>query len=534
MPPGPTISTTEPPLLRWLAARAVWFVPVALALHGLAWTLLPTLTNASLPLDTIEALVWGREWRLGYDKHPPLSAWVAEIAASVGGRRDIALYALSQVCVAIGAWAMWRLARTMMDEGRAAFGALTLLVGVHYMHFTSPEFNVNVLQIPLWALLFLLFWRAVRSVKPPQPLALLAWVGVGACFGLAMLTKYLAAFALPPLALFALLTPTGRRVLRTPGPYVAGTIAAAIFLPHFLWMLDTDFVTLKYGMRRASGGEREWLDHLRHPIKFLGAQAMACAATLIVLFLSGAWLHGKPGDRAAVESRDARLYVWLIALGPVLAMAAYSLLTGARLRSMWGTSMVLAVPMFLTMLARFDAKAWRVRGFVAAWAGLFLLALGAYFVDNAVAPRFTNDAKRTNYAGPDLARQVERVWNKHVSGKPLSVVIGDEFYGGLASWHARERPSVYIDGSTERTFWLNDDDVGERGAIVVWKIGMAARPDDVDRSFFDDLRTRFPAMVELEPMILTPRLHGPFGGPIEGASEILGLAIIPPKGASPQ
>lgn len=532
MQDSPANATPDTPLLKWLRARANWLVPLAIGLHALAWTALPTLINASLPLDTIEALLWGREWQLGYDKHPPLSAWIAELAGLLGRGEDVSLYWLSQLCVAIGALAMWGLARAVLDKGRAAFATLTLLVGVYYMHFTSPEFNVNVLQIPLWALLFLFFWRAVRSSGFPS---LVAWVGVGVCFGLAMLTKYLAAFALPPLALFALFTPTGRRALRSPGPYLAAAVATAIFLPHFLWMINTDFVTLKYGMRRASDGERELLDHIRNPIKFIGAQSIACAATLVVLFFSGAWLHRREiGERANAVSRDARVYVWLVALGPALAIAAYSLLTGARLRSMWGMSMVLAIPLLLTMLARFDARPTRVRGFVAAWTGLFLLALGAYFADNAVAPRFTSDAKRTNYPGRELALKVERMWNERVPEQTLIAVIGDEFYGGLVSWYGDERALVYIDGSTERTFWVDDSDVHIFGAMVVWKIGMADRPDDPDRSFFVDLKARFPQMVELEPLTLTPELRGPFGGPVVGASEILGLAIIPPKGASAQ
>jgi len=43
-----------------------------LALHGLVWSLLPTLLYPNLPLDLIEALTYGREWQLGYDKLPPL------------------------------------------------------------------------------------------------------------------------------------------------------------------------------------------------------------------------------------------------------------------------------------------------------------------------------------------------------------------------------------------------------------------------------------------------------------------------------
>src|SRR5215475_12755177 len=43
-----------------------------LALHIVVWTALPALLYPNLPLDLIEALTYGREWQLGYDKLPPL------------------------------------------------------------------------------------------------------------------------------------------------------------------------------------------------------------------------------------------------------------------------------------------------------------------------------------------------------------------------------------------------------------------------------------------------------------------------------
>ena len=46
--------------------------------HIIVWTLVPTLTNNNLPLDTIEALAWGSELKMGYQKHPPLSAFAVE------------------------------------------------------------------------------------------------------------------------------------------------------------------------------------------------------------------------------------------------------------------------------------------------------------------------------------------------------------------------------------------------------------------------------------------------------------------------
>ena len=50
-----------------------------LALHFAVWTALPALFYANLPLDLIEALTYGREWQIGYDKLPPLPWWLVEI-----------------------------------------------------------------------------------------------------------------------------------------------------------------------------------------------------------------------------------------------------------------------------------------------------------------------------------------------------------------------------------------------------------------------------------------------------------------------
>ena len=44
--------------------------------HIIIWTLIPSISNNNLPLDTIEALAWGTNLDWGYNKHPPGSAWI--------------------------------------------------------------------------------------------------------------------------------------------------------------------------------------------------------------------------------------------------------------------------------------------------------------------------------------------------------------------------------------------------------------------------------------------------------------------------
>ena len=53
------------------------FFYIFLTAHLIIWTAIPTLTNNNLPLDTIEALAWGSNLDWGFNKHPPMSAFLA-------------------------------------------------------------------------------------------------------------------------------------------------------------------------------------------------------------------------------------------------------------------------------------------------------------------------------------------------------------------------------------------------------------------------------------------------------------------------
>ena len=53
--------------------------------HLIIWTFVPYFSNKNLPLEVIEALVWGQDFYLGYNKHPPLSAWIPGLLFKIFG-----------------------------------------------------------------------------------------------------------------------------------------------------------------------------------------------------------------------------------------------------------------------------------------------------------------------------------------------------------------------------------------------------------------------------------------------------------------
>ena len=126
------------PLLAWVAARPGRAFSAFLGLHAAAWTALPTLLYPNLPLDLIEALIYGREWQLGYDKLPPLPWWLVQIAYQIVGH-DFAYYLLAQIAVVAGFVIIYLAARPLLGS-LGALVAVLIVDGLHYLNYTSAKF----------------------------------------------------------------------------------------------------------------------------------------------------------------------------------------------------------------------------------------------------------------------------------------------------------------------------------------------------------------------------------------------------------
>jgi 4-amino-4-deoxy-L-arabinose transferase-like glycosyltransferase len=127
--------------------------------HLIIWTLVPTLTNHNLPLDTIEALAWGSNLEWGFNKHPPGSAFFPEMMFKVFGAQDWAYYLLSQIFVCIAFIYVFKFANEIFNNLLLSLISVLLLESIYFYNFTSPEFNVNVCQLPFWSIAVFYSWR---------------------------------------------------------------------------------------------------------------------------------------------------------------------------------------------------------------------------------------------------------------------------------------------------------------------------------------------------------------------------------------
>ena len=119
--------------------------------HLFIWTLIPFVTNKNLPLDTIEALAWASNMDWGFSKHPPFSAFAVELIYQIFGNQDWAYYFLSQLFVIIAFFGVYKFSEEIFNDKKLSLLSVLLLEGIYFYNFTTPEFNVNVAQLPFWA-----------------------------------------------------------------------------------------------------------------------------------------------------------------------------------------------------------------------------------------------------------------------------------------------------------------------------------------------------------------------------------------------
>jgi len=460
--PEPMPAARRAPLLAWIAARPGWAFAAFLALHAAVWTALPTLLYPNLPLDLIEALVYGREWQLGYDKLPPLPWWLVEIAYLTIGH-DFAYYLLAQIAVVAGFAFVFLTARALVGP-LGALAAVLIVDGLHYLNYTSAKFNHDVIQLPFWALAGVAFHRALRGRQNAD------WLLLGLAVGISLWAKYFVAVLAIPLALFVFTDRNARKTLATPGPYIAIAAALVTMAPHLIWLVKSDFLPFTYAEHRALPS-RGLIDHVWHPLQFaIGQLFFLLPALLIAAPLCFPRSRAsEPPLPASADDYDRRI-VTLLAFGPMATVLAMSALSGRGTVAMWGYPLWLFLGLWIVLGARRALEGVRLTRLLAIWGIVFTCFGLAFVVNYAVLPQYDHRYRAVFFPGADLGREISDRY-RAVTGEAPAYVIGSMWNGGNVEHYAPSHPRVLIDGKPARAPWIDLDDLRARGAVVVWTFG---------------------------------------------------------------
>ncbi|MBV9552446.1 MAG: glycosyltransferase family 39 protein [Alphaproteobacteria bacterium] len=432
----------------------------AFALFVIVWTLYATVAGAGHALhgDVVEAYAWGREFRLGYNQHPPFWAWIAGAWFHVFPTRDWAFHLLAVVNSALGLLGAWQLIGLFAGswKRRTAFALLLL---TPFYTFLSFKYNANTIFLSLWPWTLYAFCRAIDSRR----------LSAAGLFGLlaaaSLLSKYYAAILLATCAAASLVHPERRRYYRSASPYISIAVCAVLCLPHALWLINTAAPTVKYVLGRSGIGIGETA---RSAAQLVGSELLYHAA--IVALLAVAWWRSPRGVAPSVATPPwRRHFLWILVGCPVLLTVILGCAFELKLSSNMMVGCFPLLPLLLSeTLPRIDARrlARDTQRLVVA------LNLAALAVSPLVA--YLNFAYSSLPTASEPYREVAeaatRLWHRDV-GRPLRIAGGAPPYDTMLAFYSPDHPQAFIDTDFLKSPWIAPERIETEGLLAVCELG---------------------------------------------------------------
>ena len=392
--------------------------------HLIIWTLVPSITNHNLPLDTIEALAWGSNLDWGFNKHPPLSALAVKIFYQIFGSQDWVYYLLSQLFVTIAFYYVFKLSKEILNTEKHALLSVLVLEGIYFYNFTTPEFNVNVCMLPFWAMTAYYAYKCLKDHLTKD------YIILGIIAALGFLSKYLFIYLLIGIKIFYIFYI--RKNNFKINYIVPGIIFLLILTPHLIWLTENNYITIAYGLKR-TGEIKSYLDHIILPLTFLSKQAGILIPFFILLFILTKTI------KTNFSFKDQNLlYILSITILPILLIFLTSAIIGAKIRTMWMTPFYLYIGTLFIYLFQNHINLNQLKVFNYVFIFLFLLSPLLYGYIS-----ISQTDKRTDYKGKEIAKVVEKNLTRLDYNNIMSVT-GNEWIAGNLCYHLKYRPKCKI------------------------------------------------------------------------------------------
>ncbi|MSP06194.1 MAG: glycosyltransferase family 39 protein [Candidatus Fonsibacter sp.] len=398
--------------------------------HLIIWTIVPYLSNKNLPLDIIEALAWGQDFNLGYNKHPPLSAWIPGILFKIFGNKDWIYYLLSQVFIVISFIFLWKLSSLFFKKKILILLSVLITEGIAFYTFDTPQFNVNICQIVFWIGTIYFFHKSIENNKIRD------WIFLGIFSALGFLTKYIFTYLLISIFFYLVFIFIKKKKVNFNFFYALITFTL-ITAPHFQWLMQNDFTTIYYALKRSELNEFNIYNHLLNPFKFLINQI-----TILLPFFLLIYSLIKKIKIKLPFNNNKFIFLLFSFLLPFFLILTTSIITGSRIRTMWMIPFYSLIGIFFIFLYQNQINEKHLKSFN------ILLIIFLLISPTLYSLRSVYLDSRTGYEGEKIAFQIEKEW-KTISKNNISNVGFSEWYAGNLSYHLSNRPKVFFEESND-------------------------------------------------------------------------------------
>ncbi|MFP6639588.1 MAG: glycosyltransferase family 39 protein [Myxococcota bacterium] len=216
-------------------SKTVWIVGLAkLALH-----LFTSARGYGIFGDEFYYLACAAHPDFGYVDHPPLSIWILAGWTGLVGDSLASLRVFPALVGAASVIFAGVLARELGGRGPAQVLTAIVVALAPVNLVVHGYYSMNSVDVLVWMIAFVLISSALRTGSSGH------WFALGALLGIGLLNKITVLWLGAGLLAGLLVTPH-RRVFRTAGPWIAGALAALLFLPHILWQVENGWPTAEF------------------------------------------------------------------------------------------------------------------------------------------------------------------------------------------------------------------------------------------------------------------------------------------------
>jgi hypothetical protein len=243
-----------------------------------------------------EHLAWG------YVDQPPLSILILWIGRNILGDSVIAIRLLAVLAGAATVYlAGWMAGR--LGGGRFAQGlAMTAMIVTPMFLALNNFFSMNAFELLFWAAAAAVLIRILEQAGEGSAAAVdtRLWLLLGLVLGLGLMNKISVLWLGFGLFVGLVVTPA-RRLLLTRGPWLAGALSFAIFLPHIIWQIANDWPTREF-VANATGNKMRTVSLL----DFFSSQLLT-----MLPFNAPIWIAGLIFLLVLKDGRRFRLLGWI-------------------------------------------------------------------------------------------------------------------------------------------------------------------------------------------------------------------------------
>ena len=406
----------------------------------LVFALIPTIMRDTLPHDMIENLYWGKEWQLGYDKHPPLFSWISYAFYKICFSVPESMYFLTQINLGVGLFFIHKIALHIFKEKKTANVSILFTLCCLAFSFGNDKFNANTILI---SLLPAIYYFCLKFIELQ---AFKYTILIGLLSGMAFLGKYFAGIFLAIIGgffLYFLCNKNNKERTNIILYLLAGIfVFLLVITPNIIWLVQNDFITLQYAATKAATGLNKsyffcW--------NFLLMILLFYGTSIFVFKVSKCRFSNFNIHQFSIDEK----FVICVSVFPCLFLFLVSLATGMRIGSLWCVNMI---PLFGVILVLFANKqSLDFRKIAKNTVYFSLLCASAMVVRFAYAKFFIPIEKSTSSL--DM-RKIAKNIEKNISDFDIKYIDCDKKTDALHIY-LKSNPSLYL-LDNKKQIWIKE------------------------------------------------------------------------------